>query len=242
MSQSSKEGNSVERILFIYRDRNEGHAYALQILKGIVKGGLGIYISSFEETEKIRKSLMTLDKEVSEMEEHGILKIVGSESAANYLEDLLRIEETEKRDFVPEGSRIYLDVGYKCMKLYEEKLRETPHLNITLVLGYELGRMKEIDIESFSRIVKVQDSLLLSFKDGMEAFVEGVESVMCNIFGSVACKTIFDILEQRYHIKRESIPEEFKAFREALTGLIGKGELITEKMIIEELLTRTRGN
>jgi hypothetical protein len=65
---------------------------------------------------------------------------------------------------------------------------------------------------------------------------------MCNIFGNVAYKTILNILEQRYHIKIDSIPEEFKSFREALTEIIGWGELITEKMIIEELLTTMRGN
>jgi hypothetical protein len=127
------------------------------------------------------------------------------------------------------------------MKLYEGKLREAPLLNITLILGYELGRMRDIDTESFLRIIKAQDSLLFSSKEGTKVFVDEVESAMCNIFGCVACKTILTLLEQRYHIKRESILEEFKVFREALTGLIGKGGLITEKMIIEELLTRIRG-
>jgi hypothetical protein len=176
------------------------------------------------------------------MEEKGRLKIIGSEGVAGYLEGLLRTEGTEKREVLPEGSKIYLDVDYRCMKLCEDKLREAPHFNMTLIFGCELGRMRGIDTESLSRIVKMQDSLIFSFKDGTKAFVDDVESVMCNIFGNVAYKTILNILEQRYHIKIDSIPEEFKSFREALTEIIGWGDLITEKMIIEELLTTMRGN
>jgi hypothetical protein len=90
VSHFSKEGDSVERVLLIYRDQCEGQAYALQLLKGVARGRLGIYISCFEETEDLRKSLRTLGEWVSKMEEEGVLKIIGSESAEGYLGFLIR--------------------------------------------------------------------------------------------------------------------------------------------------------
>lgn len=243
---SSREIGRGRRVLLIYRDRCEGHIYASHLLrKSIKRGEIGVYISCFEETEGLRESLRALGGGVKEMVEGGMLKIIGSEMAANYLEGLLKIEKKEiiKEGDIPEGSQIYLDLGLKIedyivMKLCDERLRDALPPKATLTLGYDLGRMIGINIETLSKIMKAQDSIIFSFREGRKVFVEAVESGLCKVLGRVPCDTILNILERRYHIMKESIPDEFRVFRETLTELLGRGGLIIEKIILKKFHTR----
>ncbi|MFB0543370.1 MAG: hypothetical protein ACETVR_01185 [Candidatus Bathyarchaeia archaeon] len=243
---SSREIGRGERVLLIYRDRREGYAYASRLLQKSIKSGrIGVYISCFEETEELRESLRALGEWVKEMEEGGMLKIIGSEKITNYLEDLLRNErkETIEGGDIPEGSQIYLDLGLytkenMIMKLCDEGLRDVIPEKATLIMGYDSRRMAGINIETLSKIMRAQDSIIFSFREGRRAFVEAVEFVMCKVLGRVPCDTILNILEKRYHIEKESISEEFRVFRELLTELFGYGGLIIEKIILKEFHTR----
>ena len=245
---TSREISGGKRVLLIYRDRREGHAYASHILhEGINKGRKGVYISCFEETEELRDSLRALGGWVKEIEEAGMLEIIGSERAANYFEDLLKIEGKKiiEGGDIPEGSQIYFDLGlYKkdtVMKLCDERIRDALTPNATLIIGYDLERLAGINVETLSEIMRVQDSIIFSFMEGRKALVESVESVICKVFGHVPCDTILNILEQRYHIKKESIPDEFRVFRKILIELLGYGGLIIEKIILEEFNTHIIG-
>lgn len=243
---SSREIGRGRRVLLIYRDRHEGYAYASRLLhRGIKRKRIGVYISCFEETEELRGSLRALGGWVKEMEEERMLKIIGSERIANYLEDLLRNErkETIEGGDIPEGAQIYLDLGLylkenTVMKRYDERLRDAIPKKATLIVGYDSWRMVGINIETLSKIMRAQDSIIFSFREGRKAFVEAVEYVICKVLGRIPRDTILNILKKRYHIRKESIPEEFRVFRELLTELLGYGGLILEKIIFKEFHTR----
>lgn len=63
-----------------------------------------------------------------------------------------------------------------------------------------------------------------------------VDETLKQLLGEEATQIIYDHLEIRYLIKRDQIPEKLDSFNQALEDYLGKGAMIIEKVISENLL------
>lgn len=62
-----------------------------------------------------------------------------------------------------------------------------------------------------------------------------VQNVMLDVFGEKTLNKIHQILKESYYLEWQDIPEKSEAFSSALKEILGKGALIIEDLIVENL-------
>jgi hypothetical protein len=62
-----------------------------------------------------------------------------------------------------------------------------------------------------------------------------IQNVMLDVFGEKSLNKIRQILKDNYSLEWQDIPEKSEAFSSALKEILGKGALIIEDLIVENL-------
>jgi hypothetical protein len=62
-----------------------------------------------------------------------------------------------------------------------------------------------------------------------------IQNVMLDVFGEKSLNKIRQILKENYSLEWQDIPEKSEAFSSALKEILGKGALIIEDLIVENL-------
>lgn len=71
--------------------------------------------------------------------------------------------------------------------------------------------------------------------DYREATLETIKTILLEIFGQDQFLNMIKVMEDSYSLNWEEIPEKPGVFSEALKGLLGKGSMIIEDLIVENL-------
>lgn len=82
--------------------------------------------------------------------------------------------------------------------------------------------------------INVDDSTITS------APIEVIEEALEEVFGRTTKNTIFSILVTKYHVEKQDIPKNPKIFQKMLIEILGSGEQVIEKLIIEKVSERKR--
>jgi len=75
-----------------------------------------------------------------------------------------------------------------------------------------------------------------SAKKNYNALVLGtIQNVLLDVFGERTLRKIRQVLKDRYSLEWQEIPEKSEAFSSALKEILGKGAVIIEDLIVENL-------
>ena len=82
-----------------------------------------------------------------------------------------------------------------------------------------------LETDGSVRVMKTLDDLLL----------EVVDETLRQVFKEAGTKAIYNLLESKFHFKREEIVEKSEVFSAGLERLLGSAALVIEKLILKNL-------
>ena len=72
-------------------------------------------------------------------------------------------------------------------------------------------------------------------KDNDEIILKTIQGVMLEIFGEKSLRKIRHVMKENYSLEWHDIPEKSEAFSSALKEILGRGAVIIEDLIVENL-------
>lgn len=221
---------------------------------GFQRGEAGVYVASQETPTQIRRQMERFGLDVKALERDGVLRIFSydewymTDGEVNFQHMLMLANRVldEARAMGLNGLRgcgeaacFFRHKKQKELVEYELMIGRKLELPVTLLCAYDVNHTKSLKEKHFFSLIKAHGPVVTtSFAQEVQFetfFPTTVNRVLENIFGKIGQQTILNMLANRHSFTLCQLAEHPDYFIEELRELVGSGERVITKSIVNQM-------